>query len=123
MVKDLLKPHSRKALPVVKKLAGKIAFKFTIFSLPDTGQTRCFDATGQRISCLDSTLPGQDGLAATGCEGLRRFVDNGDGTVTVTFEGTLQSAPTVNGPWSDLGGASPLTIPADQAAQFGRARN
>ena len=50
-------------------------------------------------------------------------VNNGDGTVTVTFEGTLQSAPTVNGPWSDLGGASPLTIPADQAAQFGRARN
>jgi hypothetical protein len=50
-------------------------------------------------------------------------VNNGDGTVTVTFEGTLQSAPTVNGPWSDVGGASPLTIPADQAAQFGRARN
>ena len=43
--------------------------------------------------------------------------------MTVTFEGTLQSAPTVNGPWSDVGGASPLTIPADQAAQFGRARN
>jgi len=50
-------------------------------------------------------------------------VNNGDGTVTVTFEGALQSAPTVNGPWSDVGGASPLTIPADQAAQFGRARN
>ncbi len=50
-------------------------------------------------------------------------VNNGDGTVTVTFEGTLQMAPTVNGPWSDLGGASPLTIPAVQAAQFGRARN
>jgi hypothetical protein len=50
-------------------------------------------------------------------------VNNGDGTVTVTFEGALQSAPTVNGPWSDVGGTSPLTIPADQAAQFGRARN
>ena len=50
-------------------------------------------------------------------------VNNGDRTVTVTFEGTLQLAPTVNGPWSDVGGASPLTIPADQAAQFGRARN
>ena len=50
-------------------------------------------------------------------------VNNGDGTVTVTFEGTLQSAPTVNGPWSDVDGASPLTIPADQAAQFGRAKN
>ena len=30
-------------------------------------------------------------------------VNNGGGTVTVTFEGTLQSAPTVNGPWSDCG--------------------
>ena len=50
-------------------------------------------------------------------------VNNGGGTVTVTFEGTLQSAPTVNGPWSDVGGASPLTIAADQAAQFSRARN
>jgi len=42
----------------------------------------------------------------------------------VTFEGTLQSADSVNGPWSDVEGAtSPLTIPADQAAQFGRAKN
>jgi len=50
-------------------------------------------------------------------------VNNGDGTVTVTFEGTLQSADSVNGPWTDVDGASPLTIPADQAAQFGRAKN
>ena len=42
-------------------------------------------------------------------------------TVTVTFEGTLQAAPTVNGPWENVDAASPLTIPADQAAQFGRA--
>ena len=48
-------------------------------------------------------------------------VNNGDGTVTVTFEGKLQAAPTVNGPWQDVDGASPLTIPADQAQQFGRA--
>jgi hypothetical protein len=50
-------------------------------------------------------------------------VNNGDGTVTVTFEGTLQTAPTVNGPWQDVDAESPLTIPADQAAQFGRAKN
>ena len=48
-------------------------------------------------------------------------VNNGDGTVTVTFEGTLQSAATVDGPWENVDGASPLTISADQAAQFGRA--
>jgi len=46
---------------------------------------------------------------------------NGDGTVTVTFDGRLQTAPTVNGPWADANGASPLTISADQAQQYGRA--
>jgi len=48
-------------------------------------------------------------------------VNNGNGTVTITFEGTLQAAPTVNGPWENVDGASPLTIPADQAQQYGRA--
>ena len=51
------------------------------------------------------------------------IVNNGDGTVTVTFEGTLQSADSVNGPWSDVDAASPLTLPAGEAAQFGRAKN
>jgi hypothetical protein len=48
-------------------------------------------------------------------------VNNGDGTVTITFEGTLQSADSVNGPWSNVDAPSPLTIPADQAQQYGRA--
>lgn len=48
-------------------------------------------------------------------------VNNGDGTVTVTFEGKLQAAPTVNGPWEDVDAPSPLTLPADQAQQYGRA--
>ena len=50
-------------------------------------------------------------------------VRNADGTVTVTFDGTLQTSPTVNGPWTDVDGESPLTIPSDQAAAFGRAKN
>ena len=49
------------------------------------------------------------------------IVNNGDGTVTVTFEGTLQAAPTVNGPWQDVDGESPLTIPSSEAQQYGRA--
>jgi len=49
-------------------------------------------------------------------------VNNGDGTVTVTFEGTLQTAQEVNGPWTDVNGASPLTITADGEARFGRAK-
>jgi hypothetical protein len=49
------------------------------------------------------------------------LVNNGDGTVTVTFEGTLQSSDSVNGPWSNVDAPSPLTIPADQAQQYARA--
>ena len=49
-------------------------------------------------------------------------VNNGNGTVTVTFEGTLQTAQEVNGPWTDVDGASPLTIEADGEAKFGRAK-
>ena len=48
-------------------------------------------------------------------------VNNGDGTVTVTFEGRLEAAASVNGPWQDSGLTSPATIPADQAQQYGRA--
>ena len=49
------------------------------------------------------------------------IVNNGNGTVTVTFDGKLQAAPTVNGPWQNVDAASPLTISADEATQFGRA--
>ncbi|PCH55267.1 MAG: hypothetical protein COC21_03080, partial [Verrucomicrobiales bacterium] len=50
------------------------------------------------------------------------IVNNGDGTVTVTFEGRLQAAPTANGPWADVEGAtSPQIVPANQAMQFSRA--
>ena len=48
-------------------------------------------------------------------------VNNGDGTITVTFEGKLQAAPSVNGPWQDSGLTSPATINSDQAQQYGRA--
>jgi hypothetical protein len=50
------------------------------------------------------------------------IVNNGDGTVTVTFEGKLQAAASVNGPWEDVEGAtSPLTLQPDQSATFARA--
>jgi hypothetical protein len=49
------------------------------------------------------------------------IVNNGDGTVTVTFEGRLEAAASVNGPWQDSGLTSPATIDADQAQQYGRA--
>jgi hypothetical protein len=50
------------------------------------------------------------------------IVNNGDGTVTVTFEGKLQAAASVNGPWADVEGAvSPQIVPASEAMQYGRA--
>ena len=50
---------------------------------------------------------------------------NADGTVTITWTGAgvLQSANSLSGPWTDVAGAtSPLTVPANQAAQFARIR-
>jgi urease accessory protein UreH len=48
---------------------------------------------------------------------------NADGTVTITWTGAgkLQSSVSLSGPWTDVAGAtSPLTVPANQAAQFAR---
>jgi hypothetical protein len=51
------------------------------------------------------------------------IANNGDGTVTVTFEGRLQAAASVNGPWADVNESSPLTIEASEAMQYARAVN
>ena len=48
-------------------------------------------------------------------------VRNADGSLTVTFDGKLQAAPTVNGPWQDVDGDSPYTLNPDQEQVFGRA--
>ena len=51
---------------------------------------------------------------------------NADGSITIewTGGGTLQSAPAVDGPWTDVAGAtSPLTLQATEGALFGRLRN
>ena len=50
-------------------------------------------------------------------------VRNADNTVTVTFDGTLQTAPTVNGPWTDVDAASPVNWSKDQAAGYARSKN
>jgi hypothetical protein len=79
---------------------------------------------GSALSDADRELV-ENYLGATGAPATPptiSVVNNGDGSVTVTFEGRLQAAESVNGPWADVEGAtSPLTIPSDQAAQFGRA--
>ena len=48
-------------------------------------------------------------------------VRNADGTLKVTFEGKLQAAPTVNGPWQDVTDESPYNLTPDQGQTFGRA--
>ncbi|MBM3851000.1 MAG: hypothetical protein FJ396_12590 [Verrucomicrobia bacterium] len=53
------------------------------------------------------------------------IVRNANGSLTLTWTGggTLQSSPSINGPWTDVTGAtSPLTLTPDQATQFARLR-
>jgi hypothetical protein len=49
------------------------------------------------------------------------IVRNGNGTITVTSEGKLQTGSTVNGPWHDVDAVSPLTLKTDETVQFERA--
>jgi hypothetical protein len=47
---------------------------------------------------------------------------NADGTLTITFEGELQTAPGVNAPWHAVALESPAVLPAEKAAAFFRAK-
>jgi hypothetical protein len=78
---------------------------------------------GSALSDADRELvEGYLGATDTPATPALSIVNNGDGSVTVTFEGKLQGASTVNGPWADVEGAvSPQIIPAGEAMQFGRA--
>ena len=70
----------------------------------------------------DATVFYLDGAADSGeIKPTISLVYNGDGTATLIFDGKLQSAPTVNGPWSDVNESSPVTLQLDQPAMFGRA--
>ena len=65
-------------------------------SLPDTGQTLCYDDIGAVIDCTSATCAGQDGFYAAGCPSEGRFVDNGDGTVTDNCTGLMWQKDTGN---------------------------
>ena len=47
---------------------------------------------------------------------------NADGTLTVTFEGSLETAPAVTGPWTKSAATSPAKVTPDQAGAYARAR-
>ncbi|SVB39173.1 uncharacterized protein METZ01_LOCUS192027, partial [marine metagenome] len=46
---------------------------------------------------------------------------NADGTISVTFEGELQTAPGVNASWQVVDSESPAMLPAEKSAAFFRA--
>ena len=48
-------------------------------------------------------------------------IQNGDGTLTLTFEGNLEYAPTVNGPWQKMSLRSPNKISPTSRKRFFRA--
>lgn len=55
--------------------------------LPRTGQSACYDASGNQIDCVGT---GQDGELQTGAVWpIPRFVDNGDQTVTDSLSGLV----------------------------------
>ncbi len=60
------------------------------------------------------------GLPPVGGDGaIESIANNGDGTITITFSGTLSGAATVDGPYEAVAGAtSPWTTAADAGAQF-----
>jgi len=62
------------------------AFAGTI-NLPKTGQTICYDTSGNVISCAGT---GQDGEIQAGVAWPEpRFADNGDGTITDNLTGLM----------------------------------
>jgi len=64
--------------------------------LPDTGQTACYNDTGDVVDCATSICAGQDGFYSTGCSKEGRFSDNGDGTVTDHCTGLMWQKDTGN---------------------------
>ena len=60
-----------------------------LVGLPDTGQTKCYDAAAAETPCDSATCRGQDGSYASGCPSEGRFTDNGDGTVTDQCTGLM----------------------------------
>lgn len=98
----------------VPEAAGKsaVVFQFTS-SGGDPEQYRGFWA-------IDDVRVSIDPEGGTTAPALS--IDRSGANVTVTFEGTLQEAGQLGGPWTDLPGTSPLTIePTDPNGKFYRA--
>ena len=73
------------------------------------------------VALTDAEIAALAAAAGGGDAPSISVVRNADGSLTVTFDGKLQAAPTVNGPWQDVDGDSPYTLNPDQEQVFGRA--
>ena len=48
-------------------------------------------------------------------------IEKAPGNIVITLQGTLQVADAVNGPYADVPGSSPATVPTSGSAKFYRA--
>lgn len=86
--------------------------------LPESGSylMRFFGSDGYELLADATFSVGGGGVPPT-----INIVRNGNGMVTVTFDGKLQTASAVIGPWHDVDAVSPLTLNTDEIVHFVRA--
>lgn len=93
--------------------AAYTSYRFTVANVAN-------NATANSMQIAEVEFLGTVTMPTPKITGLAR---NPDGTLTLTWTGggTLQAAPAVTGPWTDVPGAtSPYTLTPDQATLFGR---
>jgi hypothetical protein len=125
---DQGKGSSDVLFPVVVQQAGVYPLRLVYFQGGGGANCEFFSATGTNrvlINDLTSTVgpgPGGTGLRAFFPSMNIKATFNGT-QVTLTYSGTLQSAPVVTGPYTDvIGATSPYTFTPTGAMQFFRTR-
>jgi hypothetical protein len=101
-------------------IQGAINSSYTLFpTIADNGaRFRCVVSVAGAGSVVSDAA-----LLTVGSGGSALTIQRSGGNVTIDYSGTLESAPTVNGPWTEVTGAtSPYTTPANEAAKFYRSR-
>ena len=76
------------------------------------------NASNVAVSIPDFVEPGEIDMS----EPTISFTRNTDGSLTDEFEGTLQTVPTVNGPWTDVDATSPVNWSSEQFYGFARSK-
>lgn len=118
--------------PVVVQQAGLYPLRLIWFQGGGGANCEFSSVTGgNRVLINDltkTTGPGPNGTGLRAWFGMPEakmvIVNNGNGTVTLTFTGFLQAKSNLGDVWADYPGnpTSPLTIPASQVNQFFRSR-